>query len=61
LTRRLSVFVISTVNRKFRPNLKSSGLVAFPANLPTLHASLAKRSTKQATQAREKASSALMA
>ena len=31
LARRLSVFGVATVNRKFQPNSKSSGLGAFPA------------------------------
>jgi len=31
LARRLSVFGVATVNRKFRPKSKSSGLAAFPA------------------------------
>jgi hypothetical protein len=31
LARRLGVFVVATVNRKFRPILQSSGLDAFPA------------------------------
>ena len=31
LARRLSVFGVATVNRKFQPNSKSSGSAAFPA------------------------------